>query len=398
MSDTDNDEEPNKTLSWRGDPESNHSDWTIIISTENQDSSQTYHVHRNILAASRKYCKYFSTLFQTKVSVSENQEKTSRITIGETEAEAFPIMLDYVYSPEKSLEAATTQNAVALQSLARYFRCRELMKSVNEFIQHDLSPTTAVSYLKKAFECSDDKLEDSARKLIVEKFIKFKTEEGTFVGLPVHLFRSIIHSPGLQERHHPLASTFVKEYFEANPEVLSAHLLYELTSPLSSIDPRSAHGLMHLIGQLDPNTQDKESWLALDRLVKLCADALGSGWKNLDTEKCMDEFKNPSIVDDDYGAGRLSVSLLASALNEAKADYKRKDQEVDNLKEKNLDQANEIMALRSQNAELERAISHGSARKRKRSSIGGLEVEAIPEVPGAPSQALDHPRHFHPQV
>jgi hypothetical protein len=27
-----------------------------------------------------------------------------------------------------------------------------------------------------------------------------------------------------------------------------------------------------------------------------------------------------------------------------------------------------------------------------------LEVEAIPEVPGAPSQALDHPRHFHPQV
>lgn len=364
---SDGDEEP-EALSWRGDPEANLSDWTITINTEDGDSSQTYHVHKAILAASSKPCKYFSTLFQTKVNLPENKDSTSRITLGMQEAEAFPIMLDYVYSSDASIQGITTQNAVAIRSLARYFRCRELTKSVNQFVQRDLSTGTAALYLEKAFECNDGKIEESARKLIVENFTRVCETKAFMMGLPVALFRSIICSPDLHAYYHPIAGDCVKDYFEANPELLSASLLNDLTKHLSSFFQTSAEGLLQLIEQLDPSTEDQESWLALDRLAKLCADTLGPKWMELDTEKYMHAFNRPTTEG-------LTIARLSAALNAAKGDYKTKLQEIDRLKKKNSEKRNEIKALKARNAELTPTKTvrfDAPPRKRKRSSTSSL--------------------------
>ena len=64
------------------------------------------------------------------------------------------------------------------------------MKKTNEFIQEDLSENTAVSYLKMACERKDEKVEQSARNLIIENFGDI--DQGQLVVLPTELFHSIV--------------------------------------------------------------------------------------------------------------------------------------------------------------------------------------------------------------
>ena len=218
-------------LSWREDPEATHSDWTIVVSTEADEDPRIFHVHKNILSVGPRSCMYFTALFRTNLGVAEKEDSTSQITLGNHEAEAFPIFLDFVYSHSGNLEAAATENAVALRSLARYFRCRELIKSVNDFIQEDISEATAAIYLRYSVECNDDKLEQSTRKLILEHYGQCSGLER----LLVELFRSIVCSPDLDVIHHSDASMDIAKYFLEIPYSLNACLLNELTSPLSVV-------------------------------------------------------------------------------------------------------------------------------------------------------------------
>lgn len=176
------------------------SDWTIIL-----NENQTYHCHKVFLAKGPRSCQYFSTLFSTIAILPEKQDSTSRITLTGEDAKAFPVMLDFIYSPKGCLHA-TKENVISLRSLARYFRCRELMIKANEYIQNNLTTDTAIWYLRTASERNDMKLEDSARKLIVETYCDTNSDE--LVTLPVDLFRSIVcyaRKTSIQNFSHMLA-------------------------------------------------------------------------------------------------------------------------------------------------------------------------------------------------
>lgn len=144
-------ESEGELLSWRQDPSTSHSDWTMVVDTGTNALPQTYHVHKALLSVGPRSCEYFSTLFNTNAEVAEKRDNTSHITLDERDAAVMPSMLDFIYSPTGDL-VATKENVIALRSLARYFRCRELMKKANEFIQEDLTCETAVAYLKTAAE------------------------------------------------------------------------------------------------------------------------------------------------------------------------------------------------------------------------------------------------------
>lgn len=257
-------------------------------------------------------------------------------------------MLDFVYSSSETLDA-TTNNAVALRSLARYFGCPALMRSANQFIQKDLTEYTAVKYLQKANKCNDENLEESVRKLILENYYRIPT--ALITTLPVDLFRSIVCSPGLDsEDDHLCVSIDIRAYFETNPSALSARLLNELTNNLSVIDFEAAEPLMKMVEHLDPNKEDKKSLLALDELCKLCAKSLSVGWEELDTGKCKKDFAaNPCVQ------GRLVVPRLASALDQAKVDHSEMRRQIS-------DQKWEIRGLEAQIRESEARIRQLEAR------------------------------------
>lgn len=311
------DDEPQQPLSWRGD--ASFSDWTIIIEIESSDDENSkketsYSVHRAILGVGPRSSTYFSTLFGTSRFKEQVDGGISRILLEECDAQVFEVMLDYIY--EGTLNA-TTENAVALRSLARYFQCFSLLKRINAFIQTDLNITTAPLYLKHAWQRSDAKLEESARQLILTHFESL--DDDALQILPIPLFTSLWTD--LECDNHLKMSRVVYYFLQANTEARTATLLSELTSPITHMDVGVVSFLLEIVAQIDPQKEKDDSWLALDHLCKKCADSLVTDWRLFDTELCVRKFLNPSVQRDFRGTGRIVVRLMGASIEQAKAAY-----------------------------------------------------------------------------
>jgi hypothetical protein len=132
---------------WRLSPEESYSDWTIVIKEEDEDmhtstntnqvvpvvmKSNTYHVHKCMLAAGTCKSEYFHRLFQS--SFSESRVNTSQITLHPLAANAFPFLLDYIYTGRLTID---TKTATALVFLAGYFENRLLQLATKSFWKKD---------------------------------------------------------------------------------------------------------------------------------------------------------------------------------------------------------------------------------------------------------------------
>jgi len=115
-------------LNFRMDPEESHSDWKIVIVVDGGSKEETYHVHKVSLSVGMKRCMYFRRLFQNK-RLKEHETCTSRIELHELAAKAFPVMLDYLYSPSNEFDI-NAGNSVPLYHLAEFFDCPLLRSKV----------------------------------------------------------------------------------------------------------------------------------------------------------------------------------------------------------------------------------------------------------------------------
>lgn len=148
-------EEEEHKLSWRLDPEESHSDWTIVIQHASSGKSDTYHVHKNIMAVGPCRSDYFASLFRS-THLAESQTNTSRIDLEEPAAQAMPIMLDFIYDiPEHKLDIST-QHVVALRYLAKYFGIRILYRKVMEFHKRDMDLENIGRYIADAVIFHDE--------------------------------------------------------------------------------------------------------------------------------------------------------------------------------------------------------------------------------------------------
>ena len=105
-------------LSWRSDPESSHSDWTIEIIVAGEKTPTTYNVHCNIIGYGPKKSEYFGSILDPSKGFAESQSRTSRIELEKIAADAFPAFLDYLYAPkDQERKRIKNENAVALKYL-----------------------------------------------------------------------------------------------------------------------------------------------------------------------------------------------------------------------------------------------------------------------------------------
>ena len=82
------DGEPQR-LSWRDDPERSLSDWTIIVTCGAR--TQTFNVHKVMLAAGVQLSEYFKSVFTGGGrDLREGISKTTTLELEETAADAFP--------------------------------------------------------------------------------------------------------------------------------------------------------------------------------------------------------------------------------------------------------------------------------------------------------------------
>jgi len=313
-------------LSWRLDPDESLSDWTLtVISNDDLDQkniskdtsesrsdesdktgleeplvrtleqsksmlpSRKYFVHKTQLAVGPRRSEYFSNLFKKKrLSMAESNEtsesaskhKGTRIELRPSAANAFPIMLDFIYSPVGSPVEATTESAVALRHLATCFGIRELFDSITAFIKNDLSVDTAPTYLAEADTYKHEKLVDVCAHICSKnfEFIKF----ATIVTLPPILFEKVVTSPDLVCSSEVLSSR-VAAYCRCRPGTVDAAMLKAITNVriMPRIAPEESLFYLKILMELDAeergndegkNTTIREKGELYDRCIKASAE------------------------------------------------------------------------------------------------------------------------------
>jgi len=118
--------------------------------------TNTYHVHRNILAS---VSNYFRSQFSKHNNTREQEKKTSVISLHPNGIRVFPTFLDFVYNRDIGRLRFTQSDAVALRHLAIYFGVDTLLNDITELILLDFrSEKFCDHYCKEANVFHDDKL------------------------------------------------------------------------------------------------------------------------------------------------------------------------------------------------------------------------------------------------
>ena len=258
------DGEPQR-LSWRDDPERSLSDWTIIVTCGAR--TQTFNVHKVMLAAGVQLSEYFKSVFTGGGrDLREGISKTTGTTLEleETAADAFPHYLDFAYTGELN---ATSLTATALLHLANYLRCRQLHCAVTKFMQGDLCGTNASLYLAEAERYSLEKVAAAALPVCAVSIDK----DDYLMALPPTLFCRVVGSP---DRTCPseVLSTLVVQYCRGpNGASVNGTFLDEVTKP-EMISPDSALTLIELTVQHKPPNASS--------LFERCTHACAIHWRD----------------------------------------------------------------------------------------------------------------------
>lgn len=264
-------------LSWRLDCSDSLSDWTIVVSKSSNKSAQdstTYHVHKNILAVGPR-SEYFASLFKGRHEVSEQTMSTSVITLEDSAADAFPVMLDFIYegNGEANLD---TSKAVALRHLAQYFRIRSLYEVVTCFIQNDLVADTATTYLSEAVKYHDEKLASAAEDLCAKNMGEINPAR--FLVLSSDLMKRIFASKEMTCESKAL-SKIVAKYCEGHLHDVDFTLFKSMASEqnMPQVDPESALSLLNLFVTF----KGGESGNSGEHIKTRCIEAASKSWENV---------------------------------------------------------------------------------------------------------------------
>ena len=254
-----------RQLSWRDDPERSLSDWTIVVRCGVTGVSQTFNVHKAMLAAGAQPSEYFKSVFVGGASgMREGSTKTTTLDLENSAAVAFPAYLDFVYT---GVLGATSASATALLHLAGYLRCRELHNEVTQFMQGDLCGDNAALYLAEAERYSLEKV--AAAALPVCAAWLTKGGGGYVTALPSPLFCRVIHAPERECSSGELSQLVAAYCCGPHAQSVDGAFLTEVTAVeiMPVIDSRVALSLMERAWSHEPQNASS----LRERCVRACA-------------------------------------------------------------------------------------------------------------------------------
>uniref|UniRef100_A0A7S4W3D4 BTB domain-containing protein n=1 Tax=Ditylum brightwellii TaxID=49249 RepID=A0A7S4W3D4_9STRA len=332
--------EEDEPLSWSlSDVPGNLSDWTIVVTeggglggtcAGTSTSASHYHVHKNILAVGPRKSEYFSHLFLSTTSFVESNNSRSTIELEPSAAAAFPIMLDYVYNIG-NLELST-EHAIALRHLSKYFGIHKLFVEVANFIRRDLTAETATFYLKEASLYCDDKVlrvtcricAANAETVNLKRFlVSFDSEQFLLISSFLKLFVS-----------SEIMSTYVAEYFRSHKEATKNPCFNDLTN--NKIIPRidSSEAIFFLSLPMTKVLSSNESTHE-PSLQNRCIASCSKNWKSVLADPikahASDSLQLPGsapLPEIGQLCPLVQVKLLQSALCAADAALAKKDVET----------------------------------------------------------------------
>ena len=262
-------EEESHQLSWRDDPERSLSDWTIVVRCEVTGASESFHVHKAMLAAGARWSEYFKSVF--KSGMREGNTKTTTLELENSAAAAFPNYLDFVYT---GVLEATSESATALLYLADYLRCRKLHNEVTQFMQGDLCADNAALYLAEAERYSLEKAAAAALPVCAASLnvcaASLPSSGGGYVtALPPPLFCRVVHAPERACSSEEL-SRLVEAYCRGpHAQSVDGAFLAEVTAVeiMPAIDSKVALSLVERAVKHEPQNASS----LRERCVRACA-------------------------------------------------------------------------------------------------------------------------------
>lgn len=274
-------------LGWRLSQEESHSDWTIEIVYKTTDRAgnisnvtDTYHVHKYFLVVGPRKSEYFVRLFHDGGRFSESETQTSRIEFNEIAAKVFPLLLDFLYSPEAELQL-TSENATALHSMAKYFDIRHLRRETNQFWQKDMTSATCGTYYEHARILQDEKILKAASATCAKNIMEI-TNSSRLVHVPdPEFWLDLLQQTTITSNLSRHVSTLIAKFCQQNE--VDAATFKKLTDDkyLPEIDADAALPLMDAESEIAfiPNAS------RLSILQKRCVDAIARDWKSLNLQQ-----------------------------------------------------------------------------------------------------------------
>lgn len=113
------------TLTWRGDPSETHSDYTIVVVTD-ELHTLTYHVHKSVMCFGPRQSKFFARIMlnnnknknnnkggtskngsdNNPAASATNAPPSTKVELTQRDADNIPILLDFIYAPSvQAMEA-----------------------------------------------------------------------------------------------------------------------------------------------------------------------------------------------------------------------------------------------------------------------------------------------------
>lgn len=385
-------EEIDKPLTWRGDPNETLSDWIIVAVYPEGKVEETYHVHKSMVGASQRKSNWFANFYRSQ-SDSASVVSTSRIVFDVPVIEHFPLVLDFIYFGTLDISSA---NAVALRYLANHLSCRSLMSAANEFIKNDLNKHSAIDYILEASKLRDIRLVSGARLACCKLFSHI--EKHAFENLPASLFQAIVCSPDLVAENPFDVSLTVSNYLYKKPETLTDRFLYALTNEqiMTEVDPYSARVFLNAIRRLEKDghrlnkSNDDTNWDETKSLSLRCAKVLALEWRSMLPLDLQDEYIQ-LWKKESRASSLVLVSLLASAVYRAQCDLEvierekgsgesEKDNEVLRLQQAVTEMEDIISKLKREIQEKENDLRRRSSNGQEKDMVIGEKQKAIIEL------------------
>jgi hypothetical protein len=293
------DEESN-VPSWRLAPEKSFSDFVIAVTVEiDVDNTSTapteYHVHKERLTVGPRKSIVFAKAIHTKMT--EAAEGKYSTTLQKSAADAFPIMLDYIYTGDekKFAEPNGYVHYVALRFLSNYFGVGRLHKRVNWFIECSNFPLRHVESFsalahtwEESISYNDEKMMNALRKKTLHsvkdewnKEMHRYSLECFLSLLPSDLIRCVWESPQFlkfsrldrsEARIETLAEVLYDQRENVDDEIVL--LVMRRSILLKNLTFKAAMKLLELI------CRESESFkMQLKELENHCVDVVAESWQ-----------------------------------------------------------------------------------------------------------------------
>ena len=282
IADTDDESTYEAELTWRSDPKVSLSDWTIHVVAKGSNSHTSYHCHKSVLAVGPKRSHFFAATFAQAepkkstprryskggndpidfhdgmtvpgsqlVDYTDHRSNTTRLEVERLAAQAFPALLDYMYSANGDLDI-NTENATALFALSAQLGIRSLRRKVKDFWTRDLCMENLSTYYGHARVFKDAKIlsyaEDFCAKHIFE--VKETLVVEILTAVDPHFFLRVVTSDAMQgdEQAAMRLSLLIAVYGNIHKNELSPSLFLRLTAAthLPTVEVKAATVLLEL--------------------------------------------------------------------------------------------------------------------------------------------------------